>query len=193
MVFNYFEQSWCFCEFIEGYLGLREKFSGMEEGKIAVFVSEDPRLLEELVDELDLVVSDRSDLRGLAPERFHDLGHDEDEISALLESKGVSTAVCVGYRRLFSPEFLEELECEMYNLHPSILPAFKGLDVYERVVDRGVKISGATLHRVSEKMDEGEIVDQISYRIPEDVSVSELKAFARDYEIKLFRRNFLEK
>jgi phosphoribosylglycinamide formyltransferase-1 len=42
----------------------------------------------------------------------------------------------------------------MYNLHPSILLGFKGLDVYQRVIDRGVKISGATLHRVSEDMDE---------------------------------------
>jgi phosphoribosylglycinamide formyltransferase-1 len=56
--------------------------------------------------------------------------------------------------RLFSGSFLEELECEMYNLHPSMLLGFKGLDVYQRVIDRGVKISGATLHRVSEDMDE---------------------------------------
>jgi folate-dependent phosphoribosylglycinamide formyltransferase PurN len=163
-----------------------------EEGQLAVFVSEDSRVLEEIIDQVDVVVSDRSDLEGLAPDKFHDLSHDEDEILELLKSKGVSTAVCLRYRRLFSGSFLEQVKCEMYNLHPSILPAFKGLEVYERVIDRGVKISGATLHRVSEEMDEGEIIDQVSYRVPEDVSVKELKRYAAKYEVQIVRTN-LEK
>ncbi len=164
-----------------------------EEGQLGVFVSEDSRVLEEIIDEVDVVVSDRSDLEGLAPDKFHDLNHDEDEILELLGSKGVSTAVCLGYRRLFSGSFLEQVECEMYNLHPSILPGFKGLDVYERVIDRGVRISGATLHRVSEEMDEGEIIDQVGYRVPEDVSVGGLKDFAAEYELELVRENLLDK
>ena len=165
----------------------------MDEGKVAVFVSEDPRLLEEVKEDIDLVVSDRPNLRGKVPEsKFFDLGHDEEKILELLESKGVSTAVCLGYRRLFSGSFLEQLDCEIYNLHPSLLPAFKGLDVYRRVIDRGVKVSGATLHQVSEEMDEGEIIDQVSYEVPEDVSVNELKAYARDFELELLDR-FLEK
>lgn len=163
-----------------------------KEGLFAVFVSEDSRVLEQIIDEVDLVVSDRSDLEQVAPEKFHDLGHDEDRILKFLESKDVSTAVCLGYRRLFSGSFLEEVNCEMYNLHPSLLPAFKGLDVYERILDRGVKISGATLHRVSEEMDEGEIIDQISYRVPEDVGVGEFKSYAKQYELKVLD-GFLEK
>ncbi|MFB6174839.1 MAG: formyltransferase family protein [Candidatus Nanohalobium sp.] len=163
-----------------------------EDDQLAVFVSEDSRVLEEIIDEVDVIVSDRSDLEGLAPGKFHDLGHDEGRVLELLRSKGVSTAVCLGYRRLFSGSFLDQVECEMYNLHPSILPAFKGLDVYERVVDRGVKVSGATVHRVSEEMDEGEIIDQISYGVPEDVSVGELKKYAAKYEVRIVRTN-LEK
>lgn len=193
MVFDYFEHSRWFCEFIEGYLGLREKFSDMGSEKVAVFVSEDPRLLEELVDEVDLVVGDRPDLEDMVPDsKFFDLQHSEDQIIQLLESKGVSTSVCLGYRRLFSGSFLQRVDCKMYNLHPSLLPGFKGLDVYQRVIDRGVKISGATLHKVSEQMDEGEIIDQVSYRVPEDVSVNDLKAYAKEYELRLLDR-FLEK
>jgi folate-dependent phosphoribosylglycinamide formyltransferase PurN len=184
------------CEYNQGYLGLKNLIYHMDQGeedKLAAFVSEESRMLEELIDEVDVVVSDRSDLEGLAPEKFHDLGHDEDRILELLGSKGVSTAVCLGYRRLFSGFFLQEVECEMYNLHPSILPGFKGLDVYERVIERGVKISGATLHKISEEMDEGEIIDQVSYRLPEDVSVSELRDFAAEYELELVRENLLDK
>lgn len=165
----------------------------MVDGKVAVFVSEDPRLLEEVIDEADLVVSDRSDLGRMVPDKkFFQLGHSEKEILQLLKRKGVSAGICLGYRRLFSKSFLEQVGCEMYNLHPSLLPAFKGLDVYTRIIDRGIKISGATLHKVSEEMDEGEIIDQVSYRVPEDVSVNELKYFARQYELELLD-SFLEK
>lgn len=95
VVFDYFEQSCVFCEFIERYLGLREKFSGMEGNKVAVFVSRDPRLLEELVDEVDLFVSDRSDLEDMVPDsKLFYLQLSEDKILQLLESKGVSTSVC---------------------------------------------------------------------------------------------------
>lgn len=167
--------------------------SSQGEGRIAVFVSGDDRVLKQVVDEVDVVVSDRSDLEGLAPGKFHDLDHDEDRILELLESKGVSTGVCLGYRRLFSGRFLEQVGCEMFNVHPSLLPAFKGLDVYSRVIERDVVVSGATLHQVSEEMDEGEIIDQVSYRIPEDVrSAGDLRDFAMSYELELFRRNVLE-
>lgn len=163
------------------------------ESSIAVFVSEDERLLEKFLGEVDLVVSDRSVLKDIASDKFFDLDHDEADVLELLESKGVSTGVCLGYRRLFSGSFLEEVSCEMFNLHPSLLPAFKGLDVYKRVIERGLEVSGATLHKVSEEMDEGEIIDQISYRIPEDIeSGDELRRFAKSYEQELFRRNFLE-
>jgi phosphoribosylglycinamide formyltransferase-1 len=155
----------------------------------AAFVSEDPRLLKKLGDKFDLVISDRDDLKHLCEDKFLNLEHDEDRIAEVLKSKGVSTAISLGYRRLFSEEFLEQVECEIYNLHPSILPAFKGLDVYERVIDRGVEVSGATLHRVEPEMDEGEIIDQITYRVREDMNVEELKKYAAKYEAQLLESN----
>lgn len=67
----------------------------MEGNKVAVFVSRDPRLLEELVDEVDLFVSDRSDLEDMVPDsKLFYLKLSEDKILQLLESKGVSTSVC---------------------------------------------------------------------------------------------------
>jgi phosphoribosylglycinamide formyltransferase-1 len=155
----------------------------------AAFVSEDPRLLKKLGDEFDLVISDRDDLEHLCEDKLLNLEHDEDRIAEVLKSKGVSTAISLGYRRLFSEEFLEKAECEIYNLHPSILPAFKGLDVYERVIDRGVDVSGATLHQVEPEMDEGKIIDQITYRVREDMKVDELKKYAAKYEARLLKSN----
>lgn len=192
MVFDNFEHSLGVCEYNQGYLGLENLICHMDQGderQLAVFVSEDSRVLEEIIDQVDVIVSDRSDLEGLAPDKFHDLNHNEDEILELLESKGVSTAVCLGYRRLFSSSFLEQVECEIYNLHPSILPGFKGLDVYQRVLDRSVDVTGATLHRINEEMDEWEIIDQITYRVREDMTVEELKRYAAKYEVRIVRTN----
>jgi phosphoribosylglycinamide formyltransferase-1 len=155
----------------------------------AAFVSENGRVLERLKDEFDLIISDRDVLNQVCEDKFLNLEHDEDRILEVLDSKGVSTAISLGYRRLFSPEFLEQVECEMYNMHPSILPAFKGLDVYCRVIERGVDVSGATLHRIESEMDEGEIIDQISYRVRDDMEVEELKDYAADYEAKLVKSN----
>lgn len=158
----------------------------------AAFVSRDARVLKRLKDKFDLVIGDRDDLKHVCEDKFLNLEHDEDRILEVLESKGVSTAVCLGYRRLFSQEFLEQVKCEIYNLHPSVLPAFKGLDVYERVIERGVDVSGATLHRVEAEMDEGEIVDQITYRLRNDMTVEELKGYATDYEARIVRTNLGE-
>ncbi len=158
----------------------------------AAFVSENEELLKRLVDEFDLVISDRDNLRHVCEDKFLNLEHDEGEIFEVLESKGVSTAVSLGYRRLFSEHLLEHTDFEFYNMHPSILPAFKGLDVYQRVLDRGVDVSGATLHRINEEMDEGEIIDQITYRVREDMSVDELKEYAAKHEARIVRTNLEE-
>lgn len=138
--------------------------------------------------EFDIVVSDRRDLADVFDLPFHALRHDEERILDLLHEEGIDELWCVGYRKLFSGEFIERFAGEMYNLHPSLLPAFKGLDVYERVIDRGVSVSGATLHRISEEMDEGEIIDQVSYRVPEDVSVESLKRYATRFEVMLLEK-----
>lgn len=156
--------------------------------KRALFVSTESRVAKQLEDSFDLVVSDRDELEDSFDAEFYNLGHDEDKVLELLAAEEVRELWCIGYRKLFSGEFIEEFEGEMYNLHPSLLPAFKGLDVYERALDRGVKVSGATLHRISEEMDEGEIIDQVSYRVPEDVSVEGLKRYATRFEVMLLEK-----
>lgn len=158
---------------------------------IAAFVSEDDRLIRELLDEFDIVVSDRDDLKHLCEDKFYDLGHDENRILELFEEIGVSRAVALGYRRLFSAEFIERCNAELFNLHPSLLPAFKGLDVYERVIEREVEYSGATLHRIEEEMDEGEIISQVVYEIPPNADSNKLKEIATDFEIKLLENSLL--
>ena len=62
--------------------------------------------------------------------------------------------------RLVSPRFVEAWRDRLINIHPSLLPAFKGLDTHQRVLDMGVKITGCTVHFVRDGMDEGPIIVQ---------------------------------
>lgn len=154
----------------------------------ALFVSSSARRVSKVQDSFEIIVSDREDLSSLFGDNFYNLSHREEDVLNLLNDNKVDELWCVGYKKLFSGEFIEEFSGEMYNLHPSLLPAFKGLNVYQRVIERGVKVSGATLHTISEEMDEGEIIDQVSYRVPEDVSVRSLKRYATQFKVMLLEK-----
>jgi phosphoribosylglycinamide formyltransferase 1 len=87
----------------------------------------------------------------------------EAELSHALE--GIDFICLAGFMRLLSPEFTQEYAGRMINIHPSLLPAFKGLDTHKRVIEAGAKQHGATVHYVSAGMDEGEIIMQASLEV----------------------------
>lgn len=153
-------------------------------GKLALFASDD-EIPDEVLERTDIVLSDRELGIGEVVS-----SHREDRFLNVFEEEGVSRAVALGYRRLFSGKFLERTSVEMYNIHPSLLPRFKGLDVYRRVLESNVDVSGATLHRIVEEMDEGEVIDRITYDVPEDSGVEQFRSYSREYQKKLFRKNF---
>ncbi len=77
--------------------------------------------------------------------------------------------VLAGFMRVLKPGFLKTFEGRIINLHPSLLPSFPGLDGIGQAFRRGVKVTGCTVHRVSEEVDGGPILDQAVVRIePED-------------------------
>lgn len=154
--------------------------------KLAIFVS-DEELPAEVLEFADVILSDRE--LGIS-ERIQE--HDERRFKEFFVEEDVSTAVALGYRRLFSGEFIERVDAELFNIHPSLLPRFKGLDVYERVMRSGVDVSGVTLHRIVEEMDEGEVIDSLEYEVPENVSPSEFRRYSRRYQEDLLLRNFKE-
>ena len=81
--------------------------------------------------------------------------------SALQDAK-VDLICLAGYMRLLSPEFVRAFPHRILNIHPSLLPAFPGLDAQKQAVEYGVKISGCTVHFVDEHLDHGPIVLQKS-------------------------------
>ena len=81
-------------------------------------------------------------------------------VSAELERHGVELVVLAGFLRIFSPWFPERWRDRLINIHPSLLPAFKGLHVQQQALDAGVRVSGCTVHLVTPDLDAGPIIAQ---------------------------------
>ena len=122
--------------------------------------------------EIAVVVSNVADAAGLTKARelglptavFVSKGrkraeHDADLIACLREHR-VGLVCLAGYMRLLSPEFVAAFPNRILNIHPSLLPAFPGLEAQEMAFDYGVKIAGCTVHFVDEHLDHGAIVVQ---------------------------------
>ena len=142
---------------------------------------------------------------GLASELFVSKGrpraeHDADVLACLRAHK-VDLVILAGYMRLLSPEFVAALRDRILNIHPSLLPAFPGLDAQHQAFDYGVKIAGCTVHFVDEHLDHGVIVLQrvidvldedtaetLSARILKEEHIAYSEAIARvasgEYEIR---------
>lgn len=97
----------------------------------------------------------------MVPQRdYPDRAAHDEAIGAVLEELGAEMVCLAGYMRLLTPAFVERWAGRMINIHPSLLPAFPGLDTHGRALAAGVRVHGATVHFVTETMDEGPIVAQ---------------------------------
>lgn len=123
--------------------------------------------------EIAVVVSDKADAAGLKLAESKGipavilersgfsskLAHDE-AIDATLRSHKVDLAALAGYMRLLTAPFVEKWEGRMINIHPALLPLFKGLDTHRRALDAGMRVHGCTVHFVTAGMDDGPIISQ---------------------------------
>lgn len=82
-------------------------------------------------------------------------------ITSALEAWNVDYVCLAGFMRLLSPEFCRHWEGRMVNIHPSILPAYKGLDTHRRALEAGDSVHGCTVHFVTPEMDDGPIAGQV--------------------------------
>jgi phosphoribosylglycinamide formyltransferase 1 len=107
-------------------------------------------------------------------------------IIAELEKRDVELVCLAGYMRLLSPAFVRAFPNRIVNIHPSLLPAFKGLDAQKQAIDYGVKVSGCTVHFVDEDLDHGAIILQRAVEVKDDDSPETLSARILEYEHALY-------
>jgi phosphoribosylglycinamide formyltransferase 1 len=100
----------------------------------------------------------------------------EAAIQATLESHGVELVCLAGYMRLLTPFLVGRYAGRMLNIHPSLLPAFPGLDTHARALAAGVKLHGCTVHLVTERMDDGPILAQAAVPVFSDDTEERLAA-----------------
>jgi phosphoribosylglycinamide formyltransferase 1 len=137
---------------------------------------------------IGIVISNRPEARGIEAARRRGLpvicipskGLDRETYDGLLiqelKTRLVDLVCLAGYMRLLSARFVREFPGRILNIHPSLLPAFPGLDAQQQALDHGVKISGCTVHLVDEYLDAGPIVMQAAVPVLDDDTVETLSA-----------------
>ncbi len=177
----------------------RESRSASREPRnIGVLISGRGSNLQALIDaiangalkaHIAIVISNRADAPGLDRARAagietlvldHRSFASRDDYDAAIErelvARGVSLVCLAGFMRLIGPRLLDAFPNAILNIHPSILPAFPGVDAQRQALDHGVKITGATVHLVTGELDGGPIVLQSTVPVRDDDTVDMLSA-----------------
>jgi phosphoribosylglycinamide formyltransferase-1 len=159
----------------------------MAKLKLAVLISGRGSNLQALIDackdtrfpaEIVLVISNNPDASGMSRavtegipvlainhRLFKSRAEFDEQMTMAMENSGVELVCLAGFMRLLSDQFCQHWHNRMINIHPSLLPSFKGLDVHQAALDAGVRFSGCTVHYVRPEMDSGPIIIQAAVPI----------------------------
>jgi phosphoribosylglycinamide formyltransferase-1 len=164
---------------------------------IAVLISGNGSNLQAIIDtlhqnksnvEIKIVISDRLDAKGLErakkaniattfiePAKYLNREQFDQALSSLLLKHDISLTVLAGFMRILSTQFVTQHLGKLINIHPSLLPKYKGLNTHQRVIDAGEPEHGASVHFVTPKLDDGPIILQSSVTVAASDTSEELK------------------
>jgi phosphoribosylglycinamide formyltransferase-1 len=148
-----------------------------DPGRVGVLISGRGSNMRALVEnaqgyEVVLVASNKPEAPGLEWARAHGakiwaldskgIGKEEFDriLSDALEEHGVGTIALAGFMRILSPWFVQHWSGRIVNIHPSLLPKYRGLDTHARAIEAGDRVSGCSVHIVTEELDAGEVLGQ---------------------------------
>lgn len=176
--------------------------------KLGVLLSGSGTNLQAIIDAIDnktldaeitLVVSSRSDAYGLkraekagiqtltmSKEIYKEPILADEIIATSLENAGVDYVVMAGYMRMVHAPILQTFPNKVINIHPALLPSFPGAHGIQDAYDRGVKVTGVTIHFANEKYDQGPIIAQRALAIKEDWDVDVLEEHIHEIEHELY-------
>jgi phosphoribosylglycinamide formyltransferase 1 len=161
-----------------------EKLTGLKKVKTAVFISGTGSNLKNLIKfskikkspiSIDLVVSNSRLAKGLKYAdqfkikkkifNFKKYTEAEKKISTLIKKKKIKLVCLAGFMKILSKKFIKQFDGRIINMHPSLLPKYKGLYTHSRAIDNKDKLAGCTVHYVTAKLDSGKIILQKKIKI----------------------------
>ena len=110
----------------------------------------------------------------------------EKELESIIRKYNINCIILAGFMRILSKEFVSKFDKKIINIHPSLLPAFKGKDAIKNAFDYGVKYTGVTVHYVTPEVDAGPIICQEVVKIEETDTLESLEVKIHDIEHKIY-------
>lgn len=152
----------------------------------------DAQIVLMVCDRPSAMVNQRADRLGIerwthSVKEFESKAHFERAIIEQLEARSVELVCLAGYMRILGDELLEAYSDRIINIHPSLLPAFKGAHAIEDAFNYGVKVFGVTIHYVNQELDGGKIIAQESFPY-EGSDLDELTAMVHSVEYPLYEK-----
>ena len=182
-----------------------EKLTGLNKFKTAVFISGTGSNFKNLIRfskikkspiSINLVISNLDTAKGLIHANkfkikkkifnFHNIIHTENKILTLLKKEKIKFICLAGFMKILSKNFIKRFDGKIINIHPSLLPKYKGLNTHHRALINGDKFTGCTVHYVTEKLDSGKIIMQKKIKIDDKDTLISLTKKVLKQEYKLY-------
>ena len=188
-----------------------EKLTGYKKVKAAVFISGTGSNLKSLIKfskkkkspiSIDLIISNNPKAKGLKLGKINKIKRKvynfkkkyktENRILSDLKEHKVKIICLAGFMEILSRNFITKFKGKILNIHPSLLPKYKGLNTHQRALDNNEKYSGCTVHFVNSKLDSGKIVLQKKVKISKNDTKNSLARKVLIQEHKLYPRSILK-
>ena len=184
---------------------------GSNKVRTAVFISGSGSNLKSLIKfsktrrspiSVDLIISDNSKAKGLnyakifkikkKVYKFNNKSLDESRLLSTLERQKIDMICLAGFMKILTKNFIKRFKGKILNIHPSLLPKYKGLNTHQRVLDNNEKYSGCTVHFVNSKLDSGKIILQKKVKISKNENELSLARKILVEEHKLYPKAILK-
>ena len=187
------------------------KLTGYKKVKSAVFISGNGSNLKSLIKfskkkkspiSIDLIISNNPKAKGLKLGKINKIKRKvynfkrkykiENQILSDLKKHKVKMICLAGFMEILSRNFINKFKGKILNIHPSLLPKYKGLNTHQRALDNNEKYSGCTVHFVNSKLDSGKIILQKKVKISKNDTKNSLARKVLNQEHKLYPRSILK-
>ncbi|ARJ48129.1 phosphoribosylglycinamide formyltransferase [Candidatus Pelagibacter sp. RS39] len=187
------------------------KLTGYKKIKAAVFISGNGSNLKSLIKfskkkkspiSIDLIISNNPKAKGLKLGKINKIKRKvynfkkkykiENQILSDLKEHKVKMICLAGFMEILSRNFINKFKGKILNIHPSLLPKYKGLNTHQRALDNNEKYSGCTVHFVNSKLDSGKIILQKKIKITKNDTKNSLARKVLIQEHKLYPRSILK-